>query len=227
MKLFWKDQQFSAVLSIVCGLLFWIAHSFIVGVRFAIFLYLIQQLPILYDLCSWRRIKKKSGKHALADLNQYRRANNSGMVEVVVRLDVVNDDSVAVDEEFLWAENEEPAHYRVKSIPFYAPGISYNDLVAVIEKDGRLLVSEVVSTRWHSTIRVGVYGREFIGRIRTQLSSLGCNTEANFIKGFLAVDIPANVDYGKVLEMLSDLKKKNKILFEEPVINHNRHIPTS
>lgn len=52
-RVFWREQQATALVAAVGGLLFWLGYGLVKGIQFALAVWLILQVPILFAY--WRR----------------------------------------------------------------------------------------------------------------------------------------------------------------------------
>jgi hypothetical protein len=125
-----------------------------------------------------------------------------------------------VDWEELWAVDIGDGKYRIDNVPFYALGISSGDSVAAEFRDEKLILSEVVGTEGHSTLRVMVHDKSLTERLRAELKSAGCATELSNVAGFFSVDVPPEVDYPFIADLLSGYEKEEKLGYEESALRH-------
>lgn len=100
--------------------------------------------------------------------------------------------------ETLWAEPVGDDRYRLQNVPFYAYGISFDDVVKATAIGGQLIVQDVVERGGHSTYRIFLSravkpdDERFQRRWRS-LEGIGVTYEqAN--GRLLAIDIPAQTD---------------------------------
>jgi Domain of unknown function (DUF4265) len=93
--------------------------------------------------------------------------------------------------ESLWATPLGPAQYRLENTPFYARGVSFQDVVLARSREAMLLFVEVFKRGGHSTYRIIPTGgapsdlRTYWEALRAQ----GCTYEEGQ-SGLLAVDVP-------------------------------------
>src|SRR5690242_3172942 len=70
------------------------------------------------------------------------------------------DDWHKASSETLWAEplvgSEEPAAFRLENSPWHAYGVSYQDVVHAVERDGMYQFAGVIAHGGHSTYRLAV-----------------------------------------------------------------------
>lgn len=144
----------------------------------------------------------------------------SKFVKVFVMLEKDEDDYPPVNWEGLWAASLGEGKYRIDNVPFYAMGISSGDTVAAIVRDEMHIVTEVIGTEGHSTLRVVVHDKSMTERIREELKRAGCATELSNVPGFFSVDVPSQVDYSAISKLLSNYEKQEKIGYEESALRH-------
>ncbi|MEO3404687.1 DUF4265 domain-containing protein [Mucilaginibacter sp. CAU 1740] len=129
--------------------------------------------------------------------------------------------------ETMWATiiNEDEGLYRLENIPFYLPLIASNDIVfAEYDADEQMLTyRETREYSGHSTIHVVLIDKEAdikdVGKIFEQL---GCNWEG-MGKTYLAMDVPAALDYRLVQAKLIELKEKDIIDFAESSLSDGHY----
>jgi hypothetical protein len=119
--------------------------------------------------------------------------------------------------ETLWAERIDERRLRLRNVPFYAFGVSAEDVVFVRPADG-IFEFEGVSIRGgHSTYRVIISGdaKEQWAR----LAKLGCTYEQG--PGSLrAVDVPPSADIREVYSALDQGEQEGTWDFEEGHCGH-------
>lgn len=145
---------------------------------------------------------------------------------VKVRLPLsAQDHAHGVQAENIWTERLGPDSYRVDNIPFYAYGISLDDIICAREQDGRLVFEAVLSHSGHSTYRVfindkaGVESSAFNLRWRA-LEQLGCSLEVAK-KRWIAVDVPPQSDVFAVYRELELGEQAAVWTFEEAHCGHD------
>lgn len=124
--------------------------------------------------------------------------------------------------ERLWAEPLGTDQYRIRNSPFYAFGVSNEDIVLGMEADGQLLFRSVVRRSGHSTYRLRVQLRDLTAtsfvQAWTPLQILGCSYEEGPI---LAVDVPPAADIYAVYDLLQDGEAAGVWDFEEGHCGHS------
>ena len=141
--------------------------------------------------------------------------------EALVRIRVPLDDGEAGPaEDWLWAEPLGSDRFRVESCPFFAYGVSRDDVVvaATAAGDESPRLEDVVEKSGHRTLRaaldpaVGVSHRS-VQHLLGRLLEIGCTHEALRPK-LVAVDVPPAVDVGAVVGLLQPLADEGMLLWE-------------
>ena len=104
--------------------------------------------------------------------------------------------------EHVWADMQPDGHLKVDNVPFYAPGVSFGDIVEAREEDGMLRFQRVIERSGRSTLRVILYSPEDCESLRDRLHALGTETEVGHIPGLVAVDVPCDGDINAIVEYL-------------------------
>jgi hypothetical protein len=144
------------------------------------------------------------------------------LAKVFVKLERDEEEYPPVDWEELWAACLGEDKYRIDNIPFYAVGISSGDLVLAVPRDNKLVVTEVVGTNGHSTVRVMIHDKSLTAKIRDELKNAGCATELSNVPGFFSVDVPPEVDYPAIARLLSGYEAQERITYEESSLRHDK-----
>ncbi len=156
-------------------------------------------------------------------------SDTRNFVRIMFPLNRNEDGYPPVDSETMWAVTDRQGAYKLDNIPFYACGISFEDVVtADAEESGLLKFREVIEPSMHSTVRVvlmknGTDARpmdERMAELRHKLEKIGCSTEANY-PGFFAVDIPPSVTLSSVQGILSPGTKAGLWDYEEATLWHS------
>lgn len=146
-------------------------------------------------------------------------ARNDGLVRLF--FDLENDASHGYASESVWAEKVGRDRYRLRNTPFYAYGISAEDVVFA-ERDTRGLRYKGVSLHGgHSTYRIirsAAYDEESFRRCWMPIQELGCSYEEG--PNLLAVDVPPKADAHKVYELLERGESAGCWHFEEGHCGH-------
>lgn len=121
--------------------------------------------------------------------------------------------------ETVWAEQLGPREYKLRSVPFYAYGLAFGDIVATTPEDCHPVVDRVVMHGGHSTYRVfldtaTVLADERFRKYWAPLESAGCTFERASAR-LLAVDVPGHADLRQVYALLERGEKEGAWEFEE------------
>ena len=152
--------------------------------------------------------------------DDHRRAGDGDLVKVCFRLDKADWHDHAT--ETLWAEPVDGKRYRLKNVPFYAYGVSYDDTVTAAETDDGRVVQAVSERSGHSTYRIFVSNAETLQRFSdcwAPLERLGCTLERATERLF-AVDVPREVDIHEAYEAMASGETAGVWDFEEAHVGH-------
>jgi hypothetical protein len=121
--------------------------------------------------------------------------------------------------ETMWAEKLGEGRYRLRNVPFYARGLSVEDIVTT-QVDGAVEVIREVSIHGgHSTYRiflspgVAVGSQEFLDQWKG-LAQMRCTFERASAR-LLAVDVPPTADLQRAYDLLLEGEKASVWDFEE------------
>lgn len=127
--------------------------------------------------------------------------------------------------ESLWAEFVSYNQYKIRNIPFYAKGVSFEDVINVREVDGNLEYQSTGIPSGNSTYRILVerekYDNGFL-MYWTPLETMGCSYESGERdRGLiLAVDVPPDADVHAVFAQLEKGENEELWSFEEGHCGH-------
>ena len=130
--------------------------------------------------------------------------------------------------ETVWAERISDGRYRIRSVPFYAKGLSFGDVVNTKTHEGTEIMESVSLRSGHSTYRAFVTAptkvpsTEF-DRAWRPLQERGCTYE-RATESLIAIDVPASADVAAVYTLLEAGEASGVWNFEE---GHHGHIPDS
>lgn len=157
--------------------------------------------------------------------NDHHRSESSASSHVRVRFPLSAEDrSFGVDAENIWAERVGHNSYRIDNIPFYVYGISLDDVVRAIERDGHTVFEAVLLHGGHSTYRVlvqddaGFESPAFQSR-QELLRQLGCSFEVAK-RRWIAIDVPPKTDIFAVYKELEQGEQQGVWTFEEAHYGH-------
>lgn len=124
--------------------------------------------------------------------------------------------------ESIWVERIGKGVYVVRNVPFYAMGVSHEDVVRVEEQAGVATVTGVIERGGHSTYRFIIpqgIGEETWLAYWTPIERLGCTYERATDRIF-AVDVPPASDIYQVYSLLEQGENAGAWEFEEGHCGH-------
>lgn len=123
-------------------------------------------------------------------------------------------------DDWLWAEPLGSGRYRIESCPFFAYGISRDDVVRAVDGAGEEAprLEDVIEKSGHRTLRVALDPQFEIqdGPVQAlleRLLELGCTHEMLRPK-LVALDVPRQVEVTLVAELLQSVADEGTILWE-------------
>jgi Domain of unknown function (DUF4265) len=122
--------------------------------------------------------------------------------------------------ERLWAEPVGRGRFRLRNSPFFAFGVSFEDIVFGEERGAEICFTGVSMSGGHSTYRLILADRgrgSAFQKQWEQLASLGCSYEEGRV---LAVDVPPPASIDAVYKLLEDGLANKVWDFEEGHCGH-------
>lgn len=116
--------------------------------------------------------------------------------------------------EGIWARPLGNDLYQIDNIPFYAKGLSCDDIVEVEVQGAEYRLARVVKESDNSTIRVLVYDLDDEQETRARFAAAGCSIEGVGTPGLLALSVPKESRFA-VDRLLKRLTEEDKIDYEE------------
>jgi hypothetical protein len=150
------------------------------------------------------------------------KAINRPLAKVIFNL---ADDWHGFETETVWAEAVGEERLKLKNSPFYAKGVSFQDVINVkkIEND-IFLFDSVLIAEGHSTYRIIVAKstpHEIFENYWKPIEGLGCSYEAaKDLYSILAVDVPSETDIHEVYRLLEKGEEDGVWDFEEGHCGH-------
>jgi hypothetical protein len=126
----------------------------------------------------------------------------------------------AAEVEEIWALRQEDGTFEIESIPFHTCEAAVGDIVKAQEVDGDFFFIERVKRSGNSVIRVQVQNSDELANLRTELHALGCDSEVD--GAALAVNVPAEVSYAPIAQLLNEGERARRWKFEEAILGHER-----
>lgn len=126
--------------------------------------------------------------------------------------------------ETMWAEPVSADRYRLQNVPFYAYGLSFDDVVIARQIGGQLYVQDVVERGGHSTYRVFLAQDVNRDESRFQqtwapLQEIGVTYEQANAR-LLAIDVPDTTDIVQAYKLLQRGEEAGVWDFEEAHCGH-------
>lgn len=122
--------------------------------------------------------------------------------------------------ESVWVDDVGQGRYVLENSPFYAFGVSYQDVVSAKEANGELIFDKVLSRGGHSTYRLIVpESREEFDHYWEPLQRLGCTYEEG-LNRLLSVDVPPLADIYAAYNALEAGEQAGAWSFEEGHCGH-------
>jgi hypothetical protein len=105
--------------------------------------------------------------------------------------------------ETLWAYDLGAGRYRLDNTPWYAYGVSYQDIVyATPDEDGQLQFERVVEKSGNRTVRITAT-EPFADAWLKQLVELGVSYEGSN-RRYMGINVPASVDLKSITSFLTE-----------------------
>ncbi len=123
--------------------------------------------------------------------------------------------------ESVWATKVNENKYKIDNIPFYIQGLSLNDIIEVNEVDGELNFEEIIEASLNSVIRIIIINEGKKDELRSNLKSMGCESELDNFGVLIAVDVPPDVSFNKVADYLQKGEDSGFWEYEEASIRHD------
>jgi hypothetical protein len=93
-------------------------------------------------------------------------------------------------------------NFQLDNIPVFARDVSLGDIVSAENNAGRLRFRTVVQNGGHSTVRILLPTSGNGQALLKPLQDLGCTVRESRVNGLFAIDVPPQVDYGAVTDIL-------------------------
>jgi hypothetical protein len=121
--------------------------------------------------------------------------------------------------ETLWAERVGTQRYRIRSVPFYAKGLRYGDIVTTIPGTQGEMVERIAIRSGHSTYRLFLAKEVSFESAMFQqswklLEDLGCTME-RATERLIAVDVPPSTSIHDAYYLLEKGERDGVWKFEE------------
>jgi hypothetical protein len=132
----------------------------------------------------------------------------------------VKDGFPPVAVESVWANERPDGTCELQNVPFYAPLVSWGDVVTVKMKDGERWYQKTVEGSGHSTIRVILASEKHADRLKKGIKKLGGTYEESNVSTYVAIDIPPEADLAPVQALLAEGEKEGHWEYQESSLQH-------
>ena len=129
------------------------------------------------------------------------------------------EDNIA--EETVWAKPLENGLYQIDNIPFYAPNLSNKDIIAVENDEGVLYFDDLIEASGHSTVQIIFFDDSKSKDLLKKLEEIGCKWEGMKEQPYYTVDIPLDVDYNTVKDILNKETEIGILDYKESCLAEN------
>jgi len=140
--------------------------------------------------------------------------------KIIIKLE---DDWHGNSTEELWVEPWFKANnYQIRNTPFYAKGVSLDDIVEAEEVGEMKYFKCVVQNSGHSTYRIFLgdkISETIFERYWMPLENIGCSYKKGYNR-FYSIDVPDETDIYKTYSFLENGEKNNIWEFEEGNVGH-------
>jgi len=129
------------------------------------------------------------------------------------------------DSESVWGEYVGGNKYKIKNSPFFAKGVSFEDIVSTSEQNKKLIFDKVIISAGHSTYRLLVKEVNVPSPFYSYwkpIENLGCSYEENaeMALRMYAIDVPASVNIHELYKLLEIGETQGIWDFEEGHCGH-------
>ena len=142
-----------------------------------------------------------------------------GLVRIRVALDRAPGEP-GPPEDWLWAEPLGSGRYRIESCPFFAYGVSRDDVIRAGGPGGEEspTLEDVIEKSGHRTLRLALdpaveLSMPIVQGLLERLLQHGCTHELLRPK-LVAIDVPPEADLAQVAALLQDLAREGALVWE-------------
>ena len=126
------------------------------------------------------------------------------------------------DAETLWARRLPDGSFQLDNIPVFVQDVSCEDIIAADQDEPPegeagfwYRFRGVVEPGGHSTIRLWVNDEASVASVRAELRSLGCDSEGTYLPKLIALDIPPEAEFGRVMQFIRSGAERGMWDYEE------------
>jgi hypothetical protein len=140
-----------------------------------------------------------------------------GYVRLIVPLDP-DVGGEGPEDEWLWAEPLGSGRFRVESSPFFAYGLSHDDVVRAPDDEPTPRLADVERKSGHRTLRIAFdlgwdIGQAEVQQFLDELLAMGCTYEA-MPPQLVSLDVPPDVDVAAVVGRLQGRSREGALVWE-------------
>jgi hypothetical protein len=141
---------------------------------------------------------------------------SEGLVRIRIRLEHAPGEP-GPEEDVVWAEPLGSDRFRIESCPFFAYGLSRDDVVRAAGEGGPEL-DDVLEKGGHRTLRFALapgveLGTPPVQGVLERLGEAGCTHEL-LRPRFVSIDVPPEVDEGRVAAVLQEAAHQGTLAWE-------------
>ena len=129
---------------------------------------------------------------------------------VKIGIETTYEDSEDVDVEFPWADDLGNNQYQLKNFPFFAYGVSYDDIIEAhpkYEDDPYPYMTKVVKKSGHKTLRIqldeSIKTSKRSQKILEDLSEMECGYEGTNGEVYFVINVQPQCDFDKIRDYLN------------------------
>ena len=127
-----------------------------------------------------------------------------------------------ISEESIWTEKMENGYYRIDNVPFYAPNLAYNDMIAIEEDKGVFYFADLIERSGHSTVQIIFFNEIEVEYILSNIEKLGCAWEGMKNQAYYPIDIPPNINYLSIKQFLDEQSEKDILDYKESCLSEKQ-----
>jgi hypothetical protein len=141
-----------------------------------------------------------------------------GLVRIRIRLERGAGEA-GPEEDAVWGEPLGSDRFRIESCPFFAYGISRDDVVRAAGPDeGGPVLDDVLEKGGHRTLRFALepsvdFNSTVVQRLLDRVSEAGCTYEL-LRPRYAAIDIPPEVDLAGLADLLQEASRRGTLVWE-------------
>lgn len=130
-------------------------------------------------------------------------------------------DEITVETMWAFTIDAQKGIYKIDNIPFYGPLLAPGDLVFAEfdETEGMLTYRKTLEPSGNSVVVVVLMDElTDVETLRNSFADLGCESEGTG-KRYFAMEIPSNIDYSVIKDVLDNYATKGILEYSEPCLS--------